>query len=517
MKKNVISLAVATSVAALGATAVQSAMYLNPEKTGEVLLFPFYDAENGNATNFHVVNTTKDAKAVKIRFREYKASYEVLDFNLYLSAEDHFAFGVIMDPNGTGGAVITNDNSCTVPALGTPNNGFDGTTTENADGSVTRIQPFVDFEFLKQVRPFADSDIERTLRGHVEVIEMGVVANGSTDPKSGLLHKSYLTHGPDGVPANCDGLLKSWSGATPGGWKGDTDLGISNPTGGLYGIAYHINVEDAAAWGFEPAAIDEFWDNGGNDGFHATPGGLLPNLGNGTEEALIPSNGAYITYTKNLLTRPSEDPVSALFMTKSVTNDVMLNATIGGQTDWVTTFPTKYAYVNDKTAATVVKPFTDFYAGQRLNLAETAYIEYLACEPLVPTYLDREEATTIGGNDFSPAPPDADGIVICDETNVTAWGASLDSALNVERDLRSLSFPYTEGWARWSFNDADQVLPGDINGSQGALEGLPAMGFAAYAYANGSMGGVLMNYGHASEHKTDVVCSGASCPADPDA
>jgi len=109
MKKNVISLAVATSVAALGTAAVQAqtAMYLNPEKTGQVLLFPFYDAENGNATNFHVVNTTKKAKAVKIRFREYKASREVLDFNLYLSAEDHFAFGVIMDPNGTGGAIIT--------------------------------------------------------------------------------------------------------------------------------------------------------------------------------------------------------------------------------------------------------------------------------------------------------------------------------------------------------------------------------------------------------------------------
>jgi len=276
---------------------------------------------------------------------------------------------------------------------------------------------------------------------------------------------------------------------------------MSAATGGLYGIAYHINVEDAAAWGFEPAPIANFYA-AGNTTFHYTPGGENPNLANGDTTALVPDAGTYLTFTKANL---AEDPVSALFMTKSITNGVQLNAAIGGQTDWVTTFPTKYAYVNGATAATVEKPFTDFYAGQRINLAETAYIEYLACEPLVPTYKDREEATTVGGNDFSPAPPDAEGITICDETNVTAWGTSLDSALNVERDLRSLSFPYTEGWARWTFNDADQILLGTAN----SLEGLPAIGFAAYAYANGTMGNVLMNYGHAAEHKTQVVQSTA--------
>ena len=70
MKKNALSLAVATSVAALtmAAAHAQTEMYLNHEGTGEVLLFPFYDAENGNATNFHVVNTTADVKVVKVRF-----------------------------------------------------------------------------------------------------------------------------------------------------------------------------------------------------------------------------------------------------------------------------------------------------------------------------------------------------------------------------------------------------------------------------------------------------------------
>ena len=153
MKKNALSLAVATSVAALtmAAAHAQTEMYLNHEGTGEVLLFPFYDAENGNATNFHVVNTTADVKVVKVRFLEYKASYEVLDFNLFLSPEDHFAFGVVMSKDGTGGSIITSDNSCTVPALGQPNGGIDGDTVVQPDGTVIRQQPFVNFEFLNPI------------------------------------------------------------------------------------------------------------------------------------------------------------------------------------------------------------------------------------------------------------------------------------------------------------------------------------------------------------------------------
>ena len=57
MKKNVISLAVAATVASGSAVA---GMYVSPEKHGEVLMFPFYNADNGNATNMHIVNTTAD-------------------------------------------------------------------------------------------------------------------------------------------------------------------------------------------------------------------------------------------------------------------------------------------------------------------------------------------------------------------------------------------------------------------------------------------------------------------------
>jgi len=506
MKKNALSVAVATSVAALTMATAQAAMYQNHEGTGEVLLFPFYDAENGNATNMHIVNTTDEVKAVKVRFLEYKASYEVLDFNLYLSPNDHFAFGVIMDPNGTGGAIITSDNSCTVPALGSPNNGFDGTATTNADGSVVRIQPFVNFEFISG--KFVDQSVERTLRGHVEVIEMGVVTNGGKDTpptptQSAAQYASFATHGAGGVPANCAGLEAAF---VSGGWAASTNntTGPSNdvtaPTGGLYGLAYHINVEDAAAWGFEPTAIDDWSD--GTD-VHTNPGDYAPSLGSGTSNSVIFDNGAAVTTTW----ADGTDAVSSLFMTTEITNDVMLNTAIGGQTDWVTTFPTKRKYVTSTLYAAqepAEAPFTEGYFGITKNAAGTAYEEDLACESVSITSTDREEAFVTGGNSFSPRPPGAKGSEICDEQHTVAWGAGTASALNVERDLYNLGFAYTEGWATFAFEEAENALCA-ADGT--CLLGLPATGFAAYKYANGSTGSVMMNYGHAAEHKTNTLFS----------
>lgn len=514
MKKNALSLAVATSVAALSYGTAQAqlqepGMYLNHEGTGEVLLFPFFDAENGNATNMHIVNTTDDVKAVKVRFLEYKSSYEVLDFNLYLSAKDHFAFGVIMDPNGTGGAIITSDNSCTVPALGSANNGFDGTTTENADGSITRIQPFVNFEFVKG--KFVDQDIARTVRGHVEIIEMGTVgdaptSNPPTPSESARQYASFATHGADGVPANCAGLEAAWA---TGGWKANNSDQISAPTGGLYGLSYHINVEDANAWGIEPAAIAD-WAAGAEE-YHEMPGLIIPALSSTSKTtSLVLENGRSGT---ERVWNDSIDAVSSLFMTNAIMNDVMLNPAIGGETDWATTFPTKRDYVtNGYSGADPVKaPFTDPYWGRKLNAAGTAYEELLACEPLEVFTVDREEAAKVGGNNFSPLPPGAAGNVICDEQHTVAWGTDIEvSAMNVERDLYNLGFPYVEGWAQWDFNEdplVENALCDTSAPATGAcLLGLPAMGFAAYSYANGSAG-VLMNYGHAADHKTDVVSS----------
>jgi hypothetical protein len=507
MKKNLLSLAVAAGVAGVTATA-QANMYINPENTGEVLLFPFYNAENGNTTTFHIVNTTAAPKAVKVRIMEFVNSQEVLDFNLYLSAEDHFAFGIIGDPNGDGGALVTSDNSCTVPALGTANGAYPGTQETLADGTVVRTQPFVPYQYRGDT---GWNTVDRTLMGHVEVIEMGVLFDndGSTtfDPAS------WATHNSAGVPASCASLDAAWATGVWG--AGAEDTGVTAPTGGLYGISSLLNVADAAAYGIEPAAIED-WSTtvaAEIDDLHSEPGSLFPSMNNGGRLTSTVYHGLGGDNTEELVSTTSADAVSSLFMTALVENDVMINDAIGGQTDWVITFPTRRYYVNGALRA----PFTDLYSGT------VAAPELSSCEDILVTQWDREEANVTPRNSFSPRPPGAQGDEICWETNVIS---ARSDATAMNTFAASLPFSYAEGWQRITFADgtinattgavtggtaalAGHVLrPTVANGDQRPMLGLPAMGFAAYKYVNGTVvDGALNNYGFVSDHKTDTVMS----------
>ena len=473
MKKSVISVAVATALT--GAMAAQGdAVHVNPDKTGQVILFPFYNADNGNATNMHIVNTTDKTKAVKIRFMEYKNSDEVLDFNVYLSPEDHFAFGVIKDPNGDGAAVITSDNSCTVPALGSSNGAFTGTATENADGSITRIQPFVNYQYSSD----ADNTIGRTLMGHVEVIEMGEVADSGTNK-----YAAWAKHGATGVPASCDSLNTAWAS---GGWDTNRLDGMSAPTGGIYGLAYHINVDDAAAFGFEPTALDGWEDTV----VHYDPGNELPSLSaNGNTQGIVYDGQDGNDYWDRITMPSNIQTLSAVLTQASISNDVMVNPALGGETDWVVTFPTKRQHVDQADKADVVKPFTDNWVGKT-----STGVEDPACEPVSIEQWDREEAFTAATTNFSPKPP-TQTTTICNETAVISMGAA--SALSVSTGLTSLAYPYSEGWQRFKFSQSTPV------GSTGSIGGLPILGFAAYKVNNGAM-----SYGNAAEHKTSTVTSG---------
>jgi len=498
MKKNLISLAVATTVAGVAAGAVQAQQYVNPEGTGQVLMFPFYDGENGNASNMHVVNTTGKTKAVKVRFVEYKNSDEVLDFNLYLSPYDHFAFGVIQDPNGTGGAVITSDNSCTVPALGSPNGAFSGTQTENADGSITRVQPFVNYQYAKDF----DNDIARTIMGHVEIIEMGEVGNVGdplTQPAAkASQYAAFAKHGATGVPANCGGLSTAW--ATAALWGNNAQSGISAPKGGLYGLAYHINVDDAAAFTYNAIAVDK-WADAAAD-YHTDPGSDLPTIAGGVKSSVVHhgTNADYYSVEQTWLT--GAEATSSLLATTSLSNDVMVNPALGGQTDWVITFPTKKFHVDVALAANVIAPFEDNWVG---ITGTTTKKEKPACEEVTVTYYDREEKTTVEELGFSPTPAGT-SLKICNETAVVAMGAGATSALNVERGLQGLSYPYTEGWARIDFAQEFRAAGNSTN----IVKGLPVTGFAAYKISNGTLGDAMYNYGHTSDHKTNNVLSSAS-------
>ena len=158
-------------LAGLGAAGTAEAVYLNPNNTGQVLVYPYYTVQrvNNNAFNTYlsVVNTTSRAKAVKVRILEGKTSAEVLDFNLFLSPNDMWT-AVIESSDGTdtsAARIFTFDTSCTNPV---------GQLRRDLGGTGEPFRNFVLIENAGGVG-LPGTGVERTREGYVEMIEMGTL------------------------------------------------------------------------------------------------------------------------------------------------------------------------------------------------------------------------------------------------------------------------------------------------------------------------------------------------------
>ena len=475
MKKNALSVAVAASVAAAAAYADTDGMFVSAENTGQVILFPYYDAENSNNSVFHITNTTNEYKAVKIRIMEYVNSDEVLDFNLYLSPYDHFSWAMIKDEKGDGAALKTFDNSCTVPALGSANPPFSGYTA--ADGGL--VQPMVNFAYSKD----ANNSITRSLAGHIEVIEMGVVTD--------TVWQAAIKHTSAGVPKKCSTVQTAMLKNPPA----TADINkVGAPTGGLYGLSYALNVNDAAAFGIDPFTIDDFSANS----LHSAPGDELPSLNDSRANLKAWQQTPAGAYSDQGYSR-TVDAVSGMMMTTGISNDVMVNSAVGAQSDWVITFPTKRFYVDPDEVgkAAPIAPFNEAYIGKTAKGATD-----LACEDVTLQMWDREEQTTIVDfPGFSPKPPEAQGAEICLEMNVLQMG--LESSLNAELPVSGFAFAFDEGWARMGFGTGLTLASSPTY----SAKGLPAIGFLATKYENSSVADGAFNYGHVAEHKYDIAGS----------
>lgn len=483
MKKTSLSLAVAATVAA----SAQAQMYIDHSNTGEVLLYPFYTADGGNETYITVVNTTDQYKAAKVRILEAEDSKEVRDFNLYLSPYDHFSFAISKGADGYG-QLETADVSCTVPAITGP-------------------VPFT----LQLAIDAKDKNLDpsRSLQGYVEIIEMGQFKE--------VMGKNWL-HSKGAAPAGCSKLVEAWTAG--GQWYKDAaadDVGhygeeTSWSGGGLYGVGMIVNPDKGTAMGYDAEAIDNAVTGRGAQ-LHYPPGSVLPNF---TSDGFLTSstifaNGVASTFTY----ADSEDAVSSVLMTGSITNEYVLDDAFDGSTDWVITFPTKRRYVAGKTADL---PFANPWTGDE------------SCDPISYQVFDREEQTIVyipGEPLFSPAPEEEkEDIEICYEANVVTFTkdlAAADSALFgedpsvSEARIQTLLKPsdFQHGWAEISFLQADLIAAYDTSfhylpaQSGGNLGGLPAIGFAVVEFENGTLegGSILANYQGAWEHKTLVTTS----------
>ena len=444
MRKNILSAAV---VAAMGGVAgVANAVNVNPDGTGEVLLYPYYSVENGNDTYINVVNTTDQVKMVKVRFREAMNSQEVLDFNLYMSPHDEWSGAISATADG-GAQFNSEDNSCTTPMnvsdVAFRTFKFDGTL--GAEDSV--------------------SGVERTRTGYVELIEMAEI-----DPTSAF--GQAVTHDSDGV-ADC---------ATANGYVDNggqlQGVTLSEPAGGLYGFGMLVNVDRATDVQYDAVALDGVYSSPSNAG----TGSDDPSLADADPSPVyIFDNGSFY----DLSAIDGTDAVSAVLSHDAVMNDYLTNPLINAATDWVVNFPTKRLY--DGSA-----PFTTAWD----NTTSTA------CEEVSVQYYDQEEQFTQSDVDFSPQPPSGSN-ELCYEANVIQFGDRSVVGHYENGYQLNLADGFDAGWVNLGFNNAGAITLQDNNSSNLVdVTGLPTIGFAAMEFQNAmSPDGLTKNVAGATVHK----------------
>jgi len=431
----------------LGLAGAAEAVMVNPNGLGQVLVYPYYTVRNGfnvggvSAAPFNtllsIVNTTNSTKAVKVRFREGKASKEVLDFNVFLSPHDMWVAAVT--PSDAGGAQIeTPDHTCTVPT-------FPATPV-----------PFRTTDFSGDV---IGGGLDRLTEGYFEVFEMATY--DPTDPLSiGAKHTSL------GFPADCTAVNDTSAAVAP-----------LQPNGGLSGTATLINVLTGDAFSEDATALTQF--NVGGGGKYFNTGSALPDFSNA-----IPSTGTGVsssgTIVQGLFPLP-ELAATAALQHPNVINQFILDKSTASGTDWVLTFPTKHLLVDTSGA---LPPF------------ENALGAGGSCDDITLALYNREEGPPASnpGTDFSPLPPGQAGPALCWESNILTFNASnvLGSA-----NKYNITTGESDGWMNVSFRagavnialttagfDPSTGLP--ITPST-TFSGLPTIGFAVQTYVNGTL------------------------------
>lgn len=509
MKMKMLTAAV---TAALGAGSAH-AVNVSQDGLGQAMIMPYYTVQADNEGLISITNATDQVKAVKVRFREAQNSAEVLDFNLYLSPYDVWTAKITDADDGEGAKIITFDTSCTVPMIpaeGAPFRNFVYAGTGSFTGDA------------------GDHGMGRTSEGYVEVIEMGVVIEGSNSAKA-------ATHAANRVPVNCQYLVDNWSrrlsGGSQGRWITDASIDMSSPEGGLFAEANVINVMAGVEASQPVTVLDNFYR--GISNLHAEPGSGLPTLGNAEpKESIVFLSGSGAVEIDEWNT--GIDAVSAVLMASSIMNGYSVNPVVGSSTEWIINFPTKHFYTSPVPA---LEPFTNNFEANR-GADGTPPGPGAAWEAVTAEYWDREEmqsgvlppdAIPPEGPDFSPTlPPCEPGLdpectpdvlqpwALPYEVNVvsfntvnhnsnfinSAW-AKVDFGLNDPTG----TYAFNNGWAKINlgpaFDSSGKQVTSDrelVSNSGNVFTGLPVVGFMATILTNENVG-VGAAYASTAEHR----------------
>ncbi|MEW8660187.1 MAG: hypothetical protein AB2603_17890 [Candidatus Thiodiazotropha endolucinida] len=269
--------AVLLTIAATGVNAV----HLNSDGAGQIALLPYYTVNNGFITNLTVTNTTDLYKAVKVRFHESRIGADVFDFNVYLAPYD--VWNATLRLNAATGLpnLITEDETCTYP-------------------DKAQLQAGIDFNNI-----YTATTDEDLTEGYVEIIEMGVLADGSGPAEDSGLEAEIdaggsadgvinpvagdrsivdgLRHDATGMPVDCSVVADAWSAgdadeqingfksgalstegiAQDGGGAGapyadSMNAGLVAPSGGIKVYSILLSVTSGAAFVQQATHIDHY-------------------------------------------------------------------------------------------------------------------------------------------------------------------------------------------------------------------------------------------------------------------
>lgn len=524
MKRKTLTTAVLAGLTGVaGMVGVSNAVNLNPDGLGQVLLYPYYTARGGNDTLISVVNTTENAKSVKIRFLEGRNSREVLDFNIYMSAYDVWT-GAVTEA-GDGAELVIRDKTCTVPYF-----------VGSAPGGVARV-PFSNVEFIDfngltpQKVDGAGEGLERTRSGYFEILEMGTLVDIDENSATAATHV-------DGVPADCAQLVTAWTRPGAGGtptpanyWVIDRLVDHEAPSGGLFGGASIINVNEGTLLSYNAEAMDNWTDAVG----HTDPGAVTPRIIDGTNNV----SAVFISGAQQVDVRPwlnNRDAVNAVLMNNQIMNEYVVSPNTNGLTEWVLTHPTKRFSVDPL----IIGEGTDAIPPFSVVFDEDS------CEPITFRLWDREEIELADDpvgvipprpSPLPPTPPDEpDTFDLCFEANVVRFLrvdvdgddvalpgdnaavtelAPANTEILGENRFTTLFMPasFISGWTQFSFDpesiDPLLAFPASarrISSLDGVdYVGLPTIGFQASTIANNTLvvdgNAVLSNYGGTFKHR----------------
>jgi hypothetical protein len=446
------------------------AVTLSPHGIGQALIYPYYTVNKNQDTLLSVTNASDVGKAIQVRFREGVNGRDAMSFVLLLGAHDTWTAAISQTDAEGVARIATNDTSCipTAPPEGIlmRTGGFDGSNGDPADGG--------------------SPGPERTREGLVELIVGGdIVPDSPTDLAS--------RHPANGGAPNCPEEYHSFV----------SDL--REPTGGIYGSAAIVNVDQGTFFAYNADALAGLSDDVLFAAGNPYPGPTLADASNsdaahGVARAYVDtSNGAVvpIDYTTGI------DAVSAVFMADAIYNDYVVSQSLGAETDWIVAFPTKQFYVDALYGNAPKAPFAH------------AFVDGQAPVDVEGTVFDREQHsvafTTACGAGCPPAtlPYEVNALSVGD---VPADGASRVLGSSLLAGVMPAAGDAGNIALRLSGVANARTLAGGIDAESGVevrLHGLPVSGFMVYNVINANAEpGVLANYSGAFPHRRTTDCTG---------